>query len=118
MVRGAISVVNPEIPVELRASTGYTIDSEGQRLPAFADPVTIMCQVQALTFRDIQMLDGLNLQGERRAVYCEGRISGLVRQDNKGGDLLTFPDGTVWLVAMVLEAWPDWVKVAVTQQMP
>jgi len=37
----------------------------------------------------------------------------------KGGDLITEPDGTVWLVTTELEAWSasaGWTKVAVTQQ--
>jgi hypothetical protein len=39
-----------------------------------------------------------------------------VRTDQKGGDLLTMPDGSVWLVAMVLEHWADWTSVAITLQ--
>ena len=77
---------------------------------------SLQAQVQALTFRDIVQIEGLNLQGTRRAIYLSGRVDGLVRSLNKGGDLITLPDGSVWLVAMVLEQWPDWVKCAATLQ--
>jgi hypothetical protein len=73
-------------------------------------------QVQALTGRDLQQIDGLNLQGTRRAIYIEGDIEGIVRPTQQGGDLITTPDGSIWLVAMVLETWPNWCKVAVTLQ--
>ena len=79
----------------------------------------VEAQVQALTFRDITMVEGLNLQGDRLAIYFNGRVEGLVRPDRRGGDLVTMPDGSVWLVAMVLEGWSrsaNWTKVAVTLQ--
>lgn len=85
---------------------------------AITTALVVPAQIQSLTFRDIQQIDGLNLQGNRNGIYFYGRIDGLVRPDNKGGDLITFPDGTTWLVAMVLEDWPDWCKVAATRQNP
>jgi hypothetical protein len=78
--------------------------------------LVIYGQVQALTYQDIRQIESLNLQGTRRAVYFDGPIYGLVRADKKGGDLVTMPDGTVWLVALVLEIWPGWSKAAVTRQ--
>ena len=180
---GGIGSVNPFIPLSIRVSTGSTTEDDGSRTPSYAPAVTAPGQVQALTFRDIQQLDGLNLQGTRRAIYVNGRVEGLVRVENRGGDLVTVPgaffngsiagttltvdkvnsgqlavgdvlagsgiiDGTsiaalgtgtggvgtyevdtdqnvaeeamtsgaVWLVAIVLEHWPDWTKLAVTLQ--
>ena len=54
----------------------------------------------------------------------QGDIEGLLRTSGRGGDLITMPDGTVWLVVMVLEAWGqntgktggNWCKCAVTVQ--
>lgn len=77
---------------------------------------SLRAQVQSLTFRDLTQIEGLNLQGTRRAIYLSGRIDGIVRSRHKGGDLISLPDGTEWLVAQVLEQWPDWCKVAVTLQ--
>lgn len=95
----------------------YTVNN-AQTLASVAmtTSLTVSAQVQPLTFGDIQQLDGLNIQGTRRAVYFYGQVDGLVRVDNKGGDLVTLADGRIYLVALVLEQWPDWCKCAVTLQ--
>ena len=124
LVIGQINAVNPSIPAVLKVSTGNTIADDGKPTPTYAAPVTISAQVQALTYKDIQQIDGLNLNGTRRAIYAYGQIDGLVRSTNKGGDLITVASGVhagTWLVAMVLEQWGDglsaaWVKVAATLQ--
>lgn len=183
VVAGAISSVNPLVPLSIRVSTGYAQDANFVRQPSYAPAQVVQGQVQALTFRDIQQLDSLNLQGTRRAIYVNGRVDGLVRVENKGGDLVTVPDaffegsisgttltvskvnagqlavgstlagsgvldgtkiaslgtglggvgtyevdlqqelpqtalrsGAVYLVAVVLEQWPSWCKLAVTLQ--
>jgi hypothetical protein len=119
IVAPVIGVVNPNVDAVVQVSTGSTIAADGTRTPTYAAPVTVPAQVQALTFRDIQQIDGLNLQGTRRAIYLYGKVDGLVRAENKGGDLITLSDGPnvgVWLVAVVLECWPDWCKVVATQQ--
>ncbi len=119
IVAGAVGAVNPRIPVSVQVSTGNAVGADGTVTPSYADPVTVLAQVQPLTFRDIQQLDGLNLQGTRKAVYLSGGIDGLVRFSNQGGDLITFPDGTVWLVAMIAEGFnltAGWTKALVTLQ--
>lgn len=96
----------------------YTVNIEqAVAAEAMTTSLTVLAQVQPLTYRDIQQVDGLNLQGTRRAIYLNGFIDGLIRSSNKGGDLVTLPDGTVWLVAIVLEHWDSgWCKVAATLQ--
>jgi len=122
---GYVSSVNPMVPCVVRISTGSSPNADYSDTPSYAAPVTIMGQVQSLTYRDLVQLEGLNLQGTRRAIYLLGDVEGLVRKDNKGGDLITMPNGNVWLVAQVLEEWlhdagnpnePGWVKVAATLQ--
>lgn len=179
---GIISAVNPMVPARVDVSTGYTTASDGNRTPTYRTVTGVSAQVQALTYRDLIQVEGLNLNGTRRAIYFNGRVDGLVRVENKGGDLVTLPTaafvgsiaddvltvasissgaiqvgdkvfgaaadtaivaqltgtpggvgtytvtpsqtfaeddlttGNVWLVAMVLEQWPDWCKVAVTLQ--
>ncbi len=120
IVTPAISAVNPLVAATLRRSNGYTIAADGTQIPAYTDTV-IMVQVQALTFSDLQHLNGLNIQGVRRAVYLNGSALGVVRNLRVGGDLMIFApgalvEGTTWLVAHVLEEWPDWYKVAITLQ--
>lgn len=99
-----------------QVSRSQTVSAE-----AMSTSLVVPAQIQSMTYRDLQQTDGLNLQGDRRAIYFYGDIEGIVREDRKGGDLVTFPDGTVWLVAIVLETWgpsKDWCKVAVTRQNP
>lgn len=122
IVAGGIGAINPFIVSTIRESDGYTIEATGKQVPAYKEPVDIKIQVQALEWKDLQQLDAMNVQGERRAVYIYGsEWNGISRIDERGGDLLTFPEvpggpPRTWLVAVVLEKWPDWVKVAVTLQ--
>jgi hypothetical protein len=121
IVRGAIGSVNPEIIAQLYRSNGYTKAPDFSQVPAYLPPEDVPVQVQSLTYTDLQKLDGLNIEGQRRAVYVSGRWSGVIRADEKGGDLLEFPDvpnGPMrrWLAVQALETWPDWVKLAVTEQ--
>jgi len=113
----AIGVVNPRVPMSLEVSTGNSISSDGTQVPTYADAVTVMAEIQPLTSNDLRQLDALNIQGSFQAIYIEGQTSGIVRAENKGGDLITDQSGKVWLVTMVLESWPDWCKVAVTLQL-
>lgn len=178
---GAIRAVNPMLTGTIFVSTGYTTTDSFERVPAYREVVGVSMQVQSLTYKDIQQLEGLNLQGTRRAIYVNGRVEGLVRTENRGGDLIVLPTslftatitGTLltveslklgmpaigdkvigvgvaadtfivdygdapltyelsvtqtvdtavemtsnqqWLVAMALETWPDWCKLAVTLQ--
>lgn len=119
-----VASVNPMVNVTVRISTGvYVTEEDGTRVPQYSEISDVPAQIQALQFTDIQKLDGLNLQGTRRKIYLSGKLDGLNRQEQKGGDLIIYPDGsqwpygTKWLVAQVLEQWPDWVSVAVTQQL-
>ena len=114
-----ISAVNPMIPAAVEVSIGSTANPDGTRTPAFADPVMVLAQVQPLQFRDITMIDGLNLQGTRKAIYLNGHVDGLIRPVNQGGDLITLSDGSVWLTAVVAEGWDTtagWCKVICTLQ--
>jgi hypothetical protein len=112
----AISAVNEFVTAAIQVSTGYTTAGDGSRTPTYAPAVLVPVQIQALQYNDILQLNGLNIQGTRRAMYINGDYEGLVRSFQKGGDIIFLPDGTVWLVAIVLEHWPDWVKIAVTLQ--
>ena len=112
---GAISAVNPQVAIVVLQSTGSTTNPDSTRTPTYADPVTVCAQVQELTSTDLRKLDGLNLQGEHRAVYLNGAVAGVVRSAGKGGDLMKF-FGQTWLVTQVMEKWPGWCKAIVTLQ--
>jgi hypothetical protein len=112
------SVVSPTMPVTVRVSTGNQKNADATLTPTYAPPVTVSAQVQPLTWRDIQQMDALNLQGTRKAIYLNGQVNGIVRATNRGGDLIQFPDGSTWLVCLVAEGWENanWCKVLVTLQ--
>lgn len=100
----------------------YELNQE-QAAPVSSEAMTttlmLTGQIQPVTWRDLQQIDGLNLQGVRDKIYLYGEVDGLVRPDRKGGDLvilLAGPHQGVWLVAQVLEQWPDWVCAAIVQQ--
>lgn len=121
IVAPAIGVVNPFVGATLRVSTGDVLLPGGKRQPTYADDIDVQVQVQALTYQDILKLDGLNIQGIRRAVYTNGFYGGIIRDKRRGGDLVVFPagllpEGDVWLLAQDAEVWPDWCKFFITAQ--
>ena len=119
MVAGAIGVVNPFITVEILRSTGnYITAPDGSRTPTY-ETLSGPAQVQDLSSDDLKLLvdAGFNIQGARKNVYLDGDWAGVVRADQKGGDVFLF-NNREWLVTMVPEAWPDWTKVIVTLQAP
>jgi hypothetical protein len=112
--------INPNVRCELWHSTGSTTAASGKRAPTYSK-LPIYVQAQALSYSDLQQLDGLNIQGVRRAIYANSQVMSIVRVQQQGGDLLvfpsgTFPEGTTWLAAHVLERWLQWCKVAITLQ--
>lgn len=117
IVRSAVAVVNPTVFATLRVSAGYTIGADLKQIPQYHTIHNVPCQMQALTYTDLMKIDGMNIQGTRRAIYISGDVQGVNRAEIKGGDLFTFADGTEWLVVQALETWPQWSKVCVTQQL-
>ena len=116
LVAPYVGVVNPRVLGTIQVSTGNTTNADFSRSPTYTTYTNVLMQVQALSNQDLKQLEGLNLQGNMKAIYITGPVDGVVRATSKGGDLITLPDGSVWLVTIVLEDWPDWTKVAVTQQ--
>lgn len=86
---------------------------------AMTSDLILMAQVQPITWRDLQQMEGVNLGGTRRKIYINGTTDGIVRSLRKGGDLVTIAVGVnagVWLVPQVLEQFPDWCCAAITLQ--
>ena len=118
IANGATRAINPNIAATVQVSDGSTTNPDGSRVPKFAE-IPFTAQVQALQYNDMVHLDGLNIQGIRRAIYLNGSIDGINRINKKGGDLVKIAKGAnagTWLVALVLESWANWCKVAVTLQ--
>jgi hypothetical protein len=112
-----VGIVNPPVVGTWRQGDGYTTSPAGKREPTFTDVPDVPMQVQALEGDDLTLVDGLNIEGLKRAVYMYGDVQGIDRADGKGGDVLIF-SGSYWLVVKVLETWATgWCKVAVAKQL-
>jgi hypothetical protein len=119
LTTGAINAVNPFLTGTVQVSTGQTTNADGSQTPTYETFTDVSMQVQALQYQDLKQIEGLNLNGTRRAIYMNGRADGVVRSLMKGGDLITIaagPNAGVWLVALMAEQWPDWAKAIVTLQ--
>ncbi len=120
IARGAVNSVNPDTPATLLRSNGYTTAADGKQVPAFlSDSGDI--QVQGVAPKDLVHMNALNIQGVARVVYLRGHLAGIVRADQKGGDILNFPQepgGAVasWKVVSIKETWPDWCSAIVVLQ--
>lgn len=112
------SVVNPNVSATVRISTGYTTSGSGKQVPTYAAPALVTVQMQALTKKEIEHLDSMNLSNAQVALYADLQLTGVDRTKGSGGDLVTIA-GETWLVTAVLEGWTvaGWCKVAATRQM-
>lgn len=118
IVAGAIGQINPMVLCKVQKSNGSTIASDGTRTPTYLTFYNVQCQFQPLANRDIQRLGALNLQAIGQVIYLNGQLDGLNRVSQTGGDLVTEPNGSVWLTTVVLEDWDQsgWCRVNATLQ--
>lgn len=114
----ATSAVNPNISVQWRRYEGYDIGPNGKASIAYADPVPVVAQVQALSKKDVEHLDAMNLSTCERAAYVNGQLQAFDRLAGTGGDMLYF-ENQWWKVMAILEGWTSagWARVALTAQM-
>jgi hypothetical protein len=120
IVSGAIGTINPPMTAMIAKNLGYTTSGSGTRTASYATPIAVEVQRQSLVYEDMVQIEGLNLQGEICAFYLDGNWQGVVRGDGVGGDLLTLPSGTTWLVVKLLENWREtdgWVKICCVRQL-
>lgn len=116
LVRGVVGAVNPDIPVSVMPSAGATEDDTGRTIPSYGATIQTTGQKQPVTGRDIERFQQQNIQGVTCKMHLNGNFEGLFRVLGKGGDLLQF-EGRTYLVASVMERWPDWCCVALTMQL-
>lgn len=117
MANMVTSTVNPNEIVTVLPSNGYTTGAGARQVPIYGIPVTGPAQIQALDNSDLRQIEGLNLQGDIRAIYLRGKLAGVIRPEQIGGDLVKrrFPEET-WLITKVLETWPTWTKAVIIRQ--
>ena len=114
IVTPAVSAVNPPQRARVRYSDGYTVDTDGTQIPKYCE-FTVDLQVQALTAKELQHLAEMNIQGVTHKIYAYGQLNSVIRDLQKGGDLVTLDCGD-WKVVHVFESWPDWSAVGVKRQ--
>lgn len=110
-----IGLVNPFVDGQRIASTGNTVNADGSITPGYAAPVPLKVQKQDLSFKDLQHVNNLNLQGELCAIYCLGVVQAVDRVTQAGGDKIVIGSDT-WLAVAIAEQWPDWVRVIAQKQ--
>lgn len=115
IVAGFVGTINPPELLVVRVSTGAVKNADASRVPTYREE-KVWGNVQPMQYNDILQADSMNIQGVRSKFYLNGQVEGLVRGKQAGGDTITTPDGRVWLVALVTEAWPDWTAGIVTLQ--
>lgn len=125
-VSGAGVVSGTEIVEQLSGTAGgagtYRLNrtqSPDVASEAMTSAYVMQAQVQPMTWRDLQQTEGLNMSGTRRKIYLYGSIDSVNRVTRGGGDLIEIASGAsagVWLVAQVLEQFPDWCCAACTLQ--
>lgn len=121
-----VAVINPPLVGSVVYSTGYVIGANYKRTSTSTQVDGVTFSVQALTSRQIEHVDALNIQGILRSVYFNGVLQGLNRPAGKGGDVLLIPthltaaDFDTWLVVEVSEPWDTdgWVRVVAQLQNP
>lgn len=115
MASMAINTVNPDEVAQIKSCTGYEIVNYKQ-IPVYLDAVEVTAQIQPISQDTLAHIEGLNLQGIQASVYCNGHFSAINRPKGKGNDLFIL-DGKTWLIAKVIEWWPDWCHFVVTEQL-
>lgn len=114
IVRGAIQKVNSDVDGTLYISTGRTTN-RGIVTPSFV-AVPARLQVQATPHESLYHLNGLSYTGGLSILYAYGDLSAINRPTGGGGDLVDVR-GKWWAIQHVLEWWPGWCSVSITQQL-
>lgn len=111
------SAINPNLAVQLYAYAGYAVGASGKTTASYADPVSLTAQVQALTKKEVEHIDSLNLSPCERAAYVNGQVQAFDRVAQTGGDMLFF-ENRWWKAMAILEGWTTagWCKVALVGQ--
>lgn len=113
LTRPLITLVNPDQPVTILVSAGFTVNAQYEQVPAWAPAVEVMAQPQPVPDRTLQFLVQQRQNSIWHDFYLSGDWSGLDRPAEQGGDLVYW-DGAEWQVDQVLERWSPtagWTKI-------
>jgi hypothetical protein len=122
ITEGVIAAVNTPVLVSIQVSIGQGKDAAFNPIATYAPAVSVFVDLQAETYSDMVHADGLTIAGERWKMYITSEVDGLVRAENKGGDIVTVTDptspwnGYVFLTVLVTEHWQGWTSCLLTLQ--
>lgn len=116
LAANVIGSVNPMMTCQWKKCTGLSTAAGGKQVPSYATVTSIIAQVQQLTIAEQKHLNDMNVAGVSRKIWCDARLTGIDRASGLGGDIVTLPDGTIWLVIQVMESWPDWSSALLLKQ--
>jgi len=120
VVSAAVSTVNPREWVNIESSVGYVTNADGTRVPNTPTVTRILAQIQAAEYDALQQNSGINLSGQNLSAYIEGNWMGVIRADQRDGDVIVRANGTRYLVIAVPENFQDldgWTRVLMTRQL-
>jgi len=115
IVRTAINSVNPFVQAIVYRSLPAITQGNGHRTPQWEPGVAMKVQKQAMSQKDLEHTDNLNLQGILTKIWMDGAVYGVDRGTQGGGDIIVI-GGEIWLVSAVMEIWPDWCSIIGTLQ--
>lgn len=107
--------INPNQGIIGRRYKGMTVGPGRTPIPNYYDDENVIGQLQPLSSKDLQHIDGMNLQNDVQTLFINGAYYGVERKLNKGADLFIIGADT-WLVVQVIEMWPNWSRVILNLQ--
>lgn len=117
IANGLTRGINPNTSALWYAYSGYATLPSGKTAANYALAGGVTAQVQALTKKEIEHIDAMNLSPCERAAYVNGQLGAYDRLAQTGGDFLFF-ENRWWKVMAILEGWTTagWCKVALVGQ--
>lgn len=123
IVRGCIPPLHPDEKVLLIQNVGKT-NVRGVVTATFADAVQVVAQIQSMGTDDLRAMQEVSRTEIQRKCWLysatpNGMIPNtIVRQLERGGDMIRRADGSWWLVAGLMEDFSNsgWVSVRIVEQ--
>lgn len=123
IVRGCIPPLHPDENVLLIQNVGKS-NVRGVVTAAFADAVQVIAQIQSMGTDDLRAMQEVSRTEIQRKCWLyaatpTGKIpNAIVRQLERGGDMIRRADGSWWLVAGLMEDFSNsgWVSVRIVRQ--
>ena len=120
IVAPIVAFINPPELITIQSSVGYVTNADGTRTPNAPTVTTVLASIMNATYDELQQNGGINLSGENLTAYLPGNWTGVIRADQRDGDIVIRPNGRKYLVVACPEDWQDssgWTKVLMTRQL-